>query len=87
MRWIGSNISHLSTNAPKRAKTDANDTHPSQCPTPHNQAIISTASVQGNIIDHRTLWKSLGFTDDIDCRDFDIYWEVVEKLKYNNPRL
>mmetsp|Transcript_10388 Transcript_10388/g.21073 ORF Transcript_10388/g.21073 Transcript_10388/m.21073 type:complete len:456 (-) Transcript_10388:199-1566(-) len=68
-------------------KPNTCDAGPNQRPTSHNDANSSATSENWNTMNHETLWKSLGFTDEIDRRDFGSYWNQIKKLKYNHPSL
>ncbi len=75
------------TNAPKRARTDANDAGSNQQQTMTNQAENSSPSEQAKSFDHKHIWKINEFTDEIDRQDFGSSSHEVKKLKYNDPTL
>ncbi len=84
-------MSHLTTakiSPPKRANTSTNDACPNKRPNiTNNQANNSEASEREKTVNHETIWNFLGFTDELDHRDFSTCWEAVKMLKYNNPEL
>ncbi len=67
-------------NSPKRASTATNNARPNKHSTTNNDQA-------NNATTRNTVWNLLGFTDELDHRDFGKCWEAIKMLKYNNPKL